>query len=145
MKVSQKTLGALFAAVTMFSAAAFAIGNYRDKMKVDFTHPVHVQGDTLAPGKYTIEAMRGKEANDNVLEVYGKNNQKFKTSFTTIDAKKMGGADTTHATLLKVGGEYYLDKLFINGRTYGYQVLLPSDIQSQASTGESEDLPATSE
>ena len=144
MKVSHKTFG-IFAAVTIFCATAFALGNYRDKIKVQFTHPVHVQGDTLAPGKYTIEAMAGKEAENGVLEVYGTNNQKLKTSFTTIDAKKMGGADTTHATLLKIDGKYYLNKLFIKGRTYGYQVVLPSDIQSQVSTGESEDMPATSE
>ncbi|MGI8637729.1 MAG: hypothetical protein ACR2KZ_20200 [Segetibacter sp.] len=144
MKVSQKTILSLVAAVTMLSAAAFALGNYRDKMKVTFTHPVQVQGDTLAPGKYTIEAMGGKMSENNVLDVYGKNNQKFETSFTTIDAKKMGGADTTHATLLKVDGKYYLNKLFIKGRTYGYQVLLPSNVQSQANTGESEDVAGAS-
>jgi hypothetical protein len=88
MRIRPKQLGLSLAAVALFSVATLFAVNSRDKMFVHFTHPVHVQGDVLAPGQYTIETMSGAEANNNVLEVYGKNNLHFKTTFTTIDAKK---------------------------------------------------------
>lgn len=142
--VKQAAIKGVLTAIALLGVVAFA-ANPKDKMKVTFTHPVHVQGDTLQPGKYTIETMSGKSANNNVMEVYGPNNVHFKTSFTTIDAKKNGGAEKTHVSILKVGDERYLDKLFIASRVYGYQVLLPEDVQSKASTGESEDLSASLE
>ena len=148
MKVNAKRLAFLIAGISIFSVGAFAFIGAHDKVKVTFDHPVYVQGDKLAPGKYTIETMEDKESNNNVLEVYGKNNQKFKTTFTTIDAKKVNnGADTTHVTLVNVGGEYFLDKIFIQGRINGYQVLLPDKIQSAVSSGssKSEDLAGTSQ
>jgi len=143
MTIRPKQLGLSIAAVAFLSVATLFAANPRDKMKVEFTHPVHVQGDILAPGTYTLETMSGAEANNNVLEVYGKNNVHFKTSFTTIDAKKIGGADTTHVSLLKIGNDYYLDKIFIQGHIHGYQVLLPENVRNAAQNGQSEDLAAT--
>ncbi|HEY6987372.1 MAG TPA: hypothetical protein VH369_03250 [Bryobacteraceae bacterium] len=143
MRIRPKQLGLSLAAVALLSVATLFAVNSRDTMFVHFTHPVHVQGDVLAPGQYTIETMSGAEANNNVLEVYGKNNRHFKTTFTTIGDKKIGGADTTHVTLLKIGGNYYLDKIFIQGRVHGYQVLLPEDIRNAAQNAQSEDLTAT--
>ena len=143
MRVRPKQLGLSLAAVALLSVATLFAVNSRDKMFVHFTHPVHVQGDILAPGSYTIGTMGGAESNNNVLEVYGKNNVHFKTSFTTVDAKKLGGADTTHVSLLKIGNDYYLDKIFIQGHVYGYQVLLPEYIRDAAKNAPSESLAAT--
>lgn len=142
MKIQPKQLGLSLVTVALLSVATLFAVNARDTMFVHFTHPVHVQGDVLMPGQYTIETMSGAESNNNVLEVYGKNNRHFKTTFTTIDAKKMGGAATTHVSLLKIGGDYYLDKIFIGGMVHGYQVLLPEDIRNAAQNGQSEDLKA---
>ena len=143
MRIRPKQLGLSLAAVALSSVATLFAVNSRDTMFVHFTHPVHVQGDALAPGQYTIETMSGAEANNKVLEVYGKNNRHFKTTFTTIDAKKIGGADTTHVSLLKIGDNYYLDQIFIQGRVHGYQVLLSKDIRNAATNGQSENLAAT--
>lgn len=143
MRIRPKQLGLSVVTVALLSGATLFAINSRDEMFLHFTHPVHVQGDVLAPGQYTIETMSGAEANNKVLEVYGKNNRHFKTTFTTIDAKKIGGADTTHVSLLKIGGNYYLDKIFIQGRVHGYQVFLPEDIRNAAQNGQPEDLAAT--
>lgn len=130
----------ILSAAALCTGTLLAQGNYRDKMKVDFSHPVHVQGYTLPAGSYTIQTMSGRQSNNNVLMVYGKDNMNFKTSFTTIDAQKLGGAKTTHVTLRKVGSDYFLSKLFIAGKIYGYAVPLPDNIKDQADSGDGEDV-----
>ena len=145
MKVNAKRLAFLIAGISIFSVGAFAFIGAHDRVKVTFDHPVYVQGDKLPAGSYTIETMMGKQANDDVMDVYGKNNQHFKTSFTTFSAEKLAGAKTTHVTLLEADGKYYLDKVLIQGREYGYQVVQPEKVESKRSTGKSHDYKATSE
>lgn len=143
MKIRSWSLLTLLTAALLVTGVAFAL-NGHDKLQVQFSHPVHVQGDTLPPGTYTIETMSGMVAgNNNIMQVYGANNMNFKTSFTTFNAKKMHVAKNTHVTLLNIGGQYYLDKVFFQGHLYGYQVVLSKDIQSKASSAQSNDVDGT--
>lgn len=61
MKIRSRSFNTLLsiAVAIIFTGVAFALGNARDKMKVEFSHPVIVQGDTLPAGQYTIETMAG--------------------------------------------------------------------------------------
>ncbi len=127
--------------ITTMSAFAWAIG--RDKVKVQFDHEVHVKDKVLPPGHYTIEEMTGKESNNNVLEIYTDHGQKFETSFMTIDALKRNPAPKqTKVVLEKIGNDYYLDKIWIQGKQYGYQVPLSDQAQSHKSEMHPEEVTA---
>lgn len=124
-------LAALLLAMTI-STVAWAVG--RDKVKVQFSHEVHVNNDVLPPGQYTIEEMSGKEQNNNVLQIYSDQGQKFETSVMTIDAvKKNPPPKETKVVLERIGSDYYLDKVWIEGKRYGYQVPLSQEAQNHKS------------
>jgi hypothetical protein len=130
----------LFLATTV-SAFAWAAG--RDKVKVQFDHEVHVNNSVLPPGHYTIQEMSGKENNNNVLQIYTDQGQKFETSFMTIDAvQKNPPPKQTKVVLERIGNDYYLDKIWIEGKRYGYQVPLSEQAQSHKSDMHPEEIAA---
>jgi hypothetical protein len=132
---------ALLFFVTALSAFALAAG--RDKVKVQFDHPVHVNNQVLPAGHYTIEEMSGKENNNNVLEIYTDGGQKFETSFMTIDAMKRNPPPKdTKVVLERIGNDYYLDKIWIKGKQFGYQVPLSEQATSKKSDMHPEEVTA---
>lgn len=135
-----KGLTVLLFAVTV-SAFAWAAG--RDKVKVQFDHAVHVNNQVLPPGHYTIEEMSGKESNNNVLEIYTDGGQKFETSFMTIDARKRNPPPKqTKVVLERIGNDYYLDKIWIEGKQYGYVVPLSEQAKTHSSDMHPEEITA---
>ena len=136
-----KGLVVLFA-VTTLSVFAWALG--RDKVKVQFDHAVHVNNQVIPPGHYTIEDMSGKESNNNILEIYTDHGQKFETSFMTIDALKRNPPPKgTKVVLERIGNDYYLHKIWIEGKQYGYQVPLSQQAQNHKSEMRAEEVAAT--
>lgn len=132
-------------ALLLFVAAvsAFALAAGRDKVKVQFEHPVHVNNQVLPPGHYTIEEMGGKENNNNILEIYTDGGQKFETSFMTIDAMKRNPPPKeTKVVLERIGHDYYLDKIWIKGKQFGYQVPLSEQAKSQTNNMHPEEVTA---
>ena len=131
----------VFLFVTTVSAFAWTAG--RDKVKVIFDHEVHVNNQVLPPGHYTIQEMSGKENNNNVLEIYTDHGQKFETSFMTIDALKRNPAPKqTKVVLERIGNDYYLDKIWIEGKQYGYQVPLSEQAKSHKTDMHPEEVTA---
>jgi len=125
------------------TVSAFAWAIARDKVKVQFEHEVHVNNQVLPPGHYTIEEMSGKENNSNVLQIFTDDGQKFETSFMTIDAvKKNPPPKQTKVVLQRIGNDYYLDKIWIEGKRYGYQVPLSEQAQSHKSDMHPEEVTA---
>ena len=59
-------------ALFVTAVSAFALSAGRDKVKVQFEHPVHVNNQVLPPGHYTIEEMGGKgEQQQRSRDLYG--------------------------------------------------------------------------
>ena len=130
-------------ALFVTAVSAFALAAGRDKVKVQFEHPVHVNNQVLPPGHYTIEEMGGKENNNNVLEIYTDGGQKFETSFMTIDAMKRNPSPKeTKVVLERIGNDYYLDKIWMKGRQFGYQVPLSEQAKSQTNSMHPEEVTA---
>jgi hypothetical protein len=136
-------------AATLFlgtAVSAFAWqGPGHVKVKVQFTHKVHVNNDVLPPGKYTIESMCGKESSNNILKIYTDHGQTFETSASTIDVLNRDTADKTKVVLERLGNDYYLDKMWIAGRNYGYQVILPETVRNRINDMHPEEIEGTSE
>jgi len=139
----QTILKGLVVLLSLTTASALLWAAGRDKVKVQFDHEVHVNNEVLPPGHYTIEEMSGKENNNNVLEIYTDGGQKFETSFMTIDAlKRNPPPKQTKVVLERIGNAYYLDKIWIEAKQYGYQVPLSQQAQSQKSDMHPEEVTA---
>jgi hypothetical protein len=116
----------------------------KDRVRVTFTHDVSINNHVLPPGMYTIQEMSGK-TNDNILEIRGDKGQSFETSVSTLDTVDKQVPNETKVILKRVNGTYYLDKIWIQGRVRGYQVLLPDQIRKATEDGQPEEVSGTLE
>ncbi|MGE0404773.1 MAG: LPXTG cell wall anchor domain-containing protein [Candidatus Korobacteraceae bacterium] len=102
-----------------------------DRVIVDLPYPVMVQDKVLEPGTYTIEEPRGS-GDSPVLQIFSDNGMVFQANAMTIDA--LNNNQTPEETTLQlhhIGNDYYLDKLWITGKNYGYEFVLPERVRDR--------------
>jgi hyperosmotically inducible protein len=66
-----------------------------------------------------------------ILHIFGDNGMKFETSVTTIPAVRNQMPEDTHLILDHYGNDYYIDKMWVQGKDYGYQFLKPEILKSR--------------
>jgi hypothetical protein len=111
----------------------------KDRVRVTFTHDVCVNNHVLPPDTYTIQQISGK-ADNNILTIRSDNGQSFETSVSTVDTVDKQVPTQTKVILKRVSGSYYLDKIWIQGRVRGYEVLLPDRIRQAIDDGPPEEV-----
>ena len=112
-----------------------------DMVKVNLPHSVIVGDKTLPPGEYTIQQLEG--ANDApVLLIYNGNGMKFQTSALTIAALDPNTPQHSSVTLHHIGDNYYIDKIWVQGKNYGYQIPVPKRVEEQLTEATVETVPA---
>jgi len=104
-----------------------------DRVDVTLPYSVTIGKMTLQPGSYKIEQLRSPSGSSQVLLIYGDNGMKFETSALTIPALgKMAETQTsTRVMLHHFGDDYYFDKVWIQGKDYGYEFPLPDSVKSR--------------
>lgn len=97
-----------------------------DVVHVNLPYTVMLGHKTLPAGDYTIQQLHSEGST--VLLFYNGNGMKFETSALTIPA--VGNTDETRdktsVTLHHIGTDYYFDKIWIQGKDYGYEFPLPA-------------------
>ena len=126
-----------FLAVMFLAVVAWAALMY-PKVKVDFNHPVNVGTETLPAGHYTFQQVRGK-SDIPVFTVTKPDGTNITLTAVAISARApMSASSTTppaaqqtDVVLQKINGTYYLDKIWIAGRTRGWAFDIPESVKSQ--------------
>jgi len=131
------------AIIFLLSASAFAWqGPLYDRITVDFPYPVRVLDKTLQPGSYTIQEDRSATKN-NVLHIFDGRGMKLETTVQTIPTLNKKTPSDTSVILDRYGDNYYLDKIWVQGKDYGYQFREPASLKSlQRERRESATIPA---
>jgi len=101
-----------------------------DRIHVNLPYTVTMQSKTLQPGEYTIQQLPGNGGESRVLLFYTDNGMKFETSALTIPALDQNTARDTKLVLGHVGNDYYIEKIWIQGKDYGYELPVPDSIKS---------------
>ena len=119
------------------SALAFGLvgivcaqGPLYDKVIVDLPYSVTIQNKTLTPGEYTIRQLPG-EGQSRVLLIYSDNGTRFETSSMTIPTLSNRTPDDTSVVLHHFGNDYYFDKIWVQGKNYGYEFPLPDAVKAR--------------
>ena len=112
--------------------AVKAQGPLYDRVAVDLPYTVTVRDTTLQPGQYVIQRLVGDNSN-RVVQIFGNNGKKFETPILTIATVDNKSPDKTEVVLYRFGSDYYFDKIWIQGKDYGYEFPLPKDVQSRES------------
>jgi hypothetical protein len=94
-----------------------------DGVRVTLPYPVTVDDVVLEPGEYEIR--RPSQTNDQILRFFSNDKLRYQTVALTVPAAEQRPPEETKVILHHIGDNYYFDKLWIEGKTYGYEFPLP--------------------
>jgi hypothetical protein len=98
-----------------------------DRVTVDMPYSTTVGNKTLQPGAYVIQRLHSQSGNGRVLLIYSDNGMKFETSTMSIPVLDMNTPRDTKIILTKIGDDYYYNKIWVQGKQYGYEIPLPKE------------------
>jgi len=102
-----------------------------DRVDVNLPYSVTIGDKTLQPGNYIIQQMDSMSGGGQVLLIYGDNGMKFQTSALTIPALQNRTQSDTRVILHHIGSDYYFDKVWVQGKDYGYEFPLPNSVKQR--------------
>jgi hypothetical protein len=121
---------ALAIGIAAFTTVSKAQGPLWDKVIVNLPYSVTVGERTLDPGEYSIKQLSSPGGAQRVLLIY-KDDMKFETSAMTIPALDNNTPEDTKVMLHHIGSDYYFDKIWIQGKNYGYEFVLPDAVKAR--------------
>lgn len=125
------TTGVLAAGLAIASMGAKAQGPLYDKVIVDLPYSVTINNTVLQPGHYIIRQMDDAGTSSRVLMIFSNNGMKLRTTSLTIPTMKIDTPEKTSVVLHHFGNDYYFDKVWIQGKNYGYEFPLPPAVKAR--------------
>lgn len=111
-----------------------------DIVEVDLTRPVDIGPTVLQPGHYRFEQVNGK-SDPNIFKVTGDQGEVATLTAVGFDAyKRPEPAKDTKLVLKKVGDKYYLDQIWIQGQSQGYEFPHTNVSRAELRGGQQEDV-----
>jgi hypothetical protein len=123
--------GALALGCALWPTPGSAQGPMYDRIKVNLPYTVTLGDKTLPPGDYVIQQNRDSGGGSRVLLIYGDNGMKFETTAMTIPALDPNTARDTTVILHHFGNDYYFDKVWVQGKDYGYEFPVPDSVRAR--------------
>ena len=123
--------GAAVLGLVMVAPAVLAQGPLYDKVIVDLPYSVTIGNKVLQPGNYIIRQNDSAGGGSRVLLIYSDNGRHFETSAMTIPTLDTLTPNSTKVVLHRFGNDYYFDKVWIQGKNYGYEFPLPESVKSR--------------
>lgn len=125
------TAGVVALGLAAWNTPSKAQGPLYDRVNVNLPYSVTIGDRTLQPGDYVIQQLRDQGGNSRVLLIYSDNGMKFETSALTIPALDQNTPGSTKVVLHHFGNDYYFDKVWIQGKDYGYEFPLPDAVKAR--------------
>jgi outer membrane biosynthesis protein TonB len=125
MKIANLTLGLGL----LTASAVLAQGPLYDKVTVTLPYPVTVNGTVLQPGDYVIRQHDDAGGGSRVLHFFTDDGMKLETTAMAIPALENRTQEHTRLVLDHIGSEYYLNKIWVQGKDYGYEFPIPPDVR----------------
>lgn len=122
--------GTLALGLATWVTPGMAQGPLYDRVDVNLPYTVTIGDKTLQPGEYVIRELPSLDKS-RVLLIYSDNGMKFQTSTMTIPTLDMNTPEDTKVVLHHFGSDYYFDKVWIQGKNYGYEFPLPNSVKQR--------------
>jgi len=119
--------GAVTLGVAMLASPSAQSQPLDDRVIVDMPYSTTVGKKTLPPGEYVIQRLSSQSGNGRILLIYSDNGMKFETSTMTIPVLDLNTARDTKVVLTRIGDDYYYNKVWVQGKQYGYEIPLPKE------------------
>jgi hypothetical protein len=121
----------LAAGMLVTAGAMHAQGPLYDKVIVDLPYRVTINNTMLEPGHYVIRQLDDPGGGSRVLQIFTGDGMKLRTSALTIPTLDNNTPENTKIILHHYGEDYYFDKIWIQGKNYGYEFPLPNAVKSR--------------
>jgi len=125
MKIPQSILSLSFLMVSIGAAQ----GPLFDKITVNVPYPIHVNGTLLQPGDYEIRQDESMGGGSRVLHFYSNNGMSLQTTAMSIPTVDNRTPTESKLVVDHYGSDYYLHKVWVQGKDYGYEFPLPDNIR----------------
>jgi hypothetical protein len=122
--------GSLAAGLTL-AVHANAQGPMYDKVIVDLPYAVTVNNTTLQPGHYVIRQFNSSTGDSRILQIFTNGGMKLETTALTIPTLDPNTPEKTRVILHHYGNDYYFDKVWVQGKNYGYEFPLPAAVKAR--------------
>lgn len=123
-------LAGVAAASALMAVSASAQTMY-DKVIVDLPYSVTVNNTTLQPGHYVIRQLETPGGDSKVLQIFSDRGMKLEATALTIPTLDNNTPEHTDIVLHHYGNDYFFDKIWIQGKNYGYEFPLPPSVKSR--------------
>jgi len=117
------TLGFLTASL------GIAQGPLYDRVIVTLPYPVSVNGTVLQPGDYEIRQHESAAGGSRVVHFFTDSGMKLETTAMAIPALDNRTPSETKLVLDHYGSDYYLNKIWVQGKDYGYEFPIPDSVK----------------
>ncbi len=107
-----------------------AVNPPHESVSLDVNHPVHVGSTVLPAGHYTIVSQNEPGGAPQLL-IQGKNGSAETLAKTISNKASVTAPTATKIELQKIGSDYYLSKVWMKGRKYGWNIPLPENVSNQ--------------
>ena len=132
MKTGIRTAVAAVAVLAIaLLASPSAKAQLYDVVKVNMPYAVTLGEKTLPPGDYEIRQLRDLGGGSRVLLIYSDRGMKFETMAMTIPTLDLKTPEDTKVILSHIGSDYYFDKIWVQGKNYGYEFVLPKKVRER--------------
>jgi hypothetical protein len=111
-------------------SAALAQGPLYDRIEVNLPYPVTVNGTVLQPGEYEIR-QHEDAGGSRVLHFFKDSGMKLETTAMAIPALDNKTPEKTKLELDHFGNDYYLNKIWVQGKNYGYEFPIPPSVRKR--------------
>jgi hypothetical protein len=116
-------LGCLTASITL------AQGPMYDRVEVDLPYAVTINNTVLQPGHYTIRQHESTAGGSRIVHIFSDNGMKLETTAMGIPALDNRTPEHTKVVLNHIGEGYYLNKIWVQGKDYGYEFPIPENVR----------------
>jgi len=105
-----------------------------DRFQVALSHPVTIGNKVLQPGNYSIEPVNIAGGDAPALSIslidanYGRT---FETTAMIVPTAQTSIQAETRVILRHVGRNYYFERIWVKGLTYGYDFPLPKGVKGR--------------
>jgi hypothetical protein len=119
------------AAGSIFVAGSASAQTMYDKVIVDLPYAVTINNTTLQPGHYVIRQLETPGQDSKVLQIFGDSGMKLEAAAMTIATLDNNTPQKTDIVLHHFGNDYFFDKIWIQGKNYGYEFPLPPSVKAR--------------
>jgi len=108
-----------------------AQGPLYDRVDVNLPYAVNVNGTVLPAGEYEIRQFESTAGGSRIVHFFSDGGMKLETTAMGIPAVDNRTPDKTQVILEHLGPDYYLNKIWVQGKDYGYEFPMPDNIRNR--------------